>query len=64
LVVARREQEREQEAFLWSAIPDYQRAFDRIIIDPPRAAVVLEDGRVDAAARGDVTGQELVHRPV
>ena len=34
-----REQEREQEAFLWSAIPDYHRAFDRIIIDPPRAAV-------------------------
>lgn len=34
-----REQEREQEAFLWSAIPDYNRAFDSIIIDPPRAAV-------------------------
>jgi hypothetical protein len=34
-----REQEREQEAFLWSAIPDYHRAFDKVIIDPPRAAV-------------------------
>jgi hypothetical protein len=34
-----REQEREQEAFLWSAIPDYHREFDRIIVDPPGAAV-------------------------
>ena len=34
-----REQEREQEAFLWAAIPDYHRDFERIIIDPPRAAV-------------------------
>lgn len=34
-----REQEREQEAFLWSAIEDYHREFDRIVIDPPRAAI-------------------------
>lgn len=34
-----REQEREQESFLWSAIPDYHRTFDKIIIDPPEAAV-------------------------
>ncbi len=34
-----REQEREQEAFLWSAIPGYHREFDRIIIDPHGAAV-------------------------
>jgi hypothetical protein len=34
-----REQEREQEAFLWAAIPDYHREFEKIIIDPPGAAV-------------------------
>lgn len=34
-----REQEREQEAFLWAAIPDYHRDFEKIIIDPPRAAI-------------------------
>jgi hypothetical protein len=34
-----REQEREQEAFLWSAVPDYHREFEKIIIDPPSAAV-------------------------
>lgn len=50
-----REQEREQEAFLWSAIPDYHREFDRIIIDPPGAAVSwrltghLGEERIDLA---------------
>ena len=34
-----REQERESEAFLWTAIPDYHREFDRLLIDPPHAAV-------------------------
>lgn len=34
-----REQEREQEAFLWSAIEHYHREFERIVIDPPRAAI-------------------------
>jgi hypothetical protein len=34
-----REQEREQEAFLWTAIPDYHRDFEKIIIDPPGAAI-------------------------
>jgi hypothetical protein len=34
-----REQEREQEAFLWAAIPDYHREFEKIIIDPPGAAI-------------------------
>lgn len=34
-----REQERVQEAFLWAAIPDYHREFEKIVIDPPRAAI-------------------------
>lgn len=34
-----RDQEREQEAFLWTAIPDYHRDFEKIIIDPPGAAI-------------------------
>lgn len=34
-----REQEREQEAFLWSAIEGYRRVFDRVVIDPPGAAI-------------------------
>jgi hypothetical protein len=33
-----RELEREQEAFLWTAIPDYHRDFEKIIVDPPAAA--------------------------
>lgn len=34
-----REQEREQEAFVYSAIEDYHREFERVVIDPPRAAI-------------------------
>lgn len=34
-----RDDERQQEAFLWSTFPDYHRAFERIVIEPPSAAV-------------------------
>ena len=50
-----RAEEREQEAFLWSAVPDYRREFERVIIDPPSAAVAwrmtgtLGDDPVDVA---------------
>ena len=33
-----RDQEREQEAFLYSAIDGYHREFERVVIDPPDAA--------------------------
>ena len=34
-----REEEREQEAFLWSTIGGYHREFDKVVIDPPMAAI-------------------------
>lgn len=42
-----REEEREQEAFLWSTIDDYHREFDKMVIDPPEAAISwLVTGRI------------------
>jgi len=34
-----RAEEREVEAFLWSTFPDYHREFERVVIEPPTAAV-------------------------
>ena len=57
-----RAEEREQELALWSTFPDYHRTFERIIIDPPHAAIQwrLTGGNPDLDMSVDVYGVSIM----
>lgn len=57
-----RDAEREAEAFVLSALPDYQRTLNQVLIDPPHAAVTwrmtgtVADGPLPAGTQFDLCG--------
>jgi hypothetical protein len=57
-----RAEEREQEAFLWSTFPDYHREFERVVIEPPVAAVQwrMTGSNEDLALPGELHGVSIM----
>lgn len=56
-----RAEERDQELALWSAFPDYQRVFDRVVIDGSTAAVQwrMTGSSEDLGIELDLTGASI-----
>jgi hypothetical protein len=60
-----REAEREAEAFLYSALPDYHRHLNHLLIDPPHASITwrmtgtVADGPLPAGTQFDLSGATM-----